>query len=62
MTPERAAAKGAAAVPLDELLSTSKVVRLHLVPTAPTRQLLNTERLALMHPDRLRVNTSRARH
>ncbi|MFM9902636.1 MAG: D-2-hydroxyacid dehydrogenase family protein [Polaromonas sp.] len=60
MTPERAAEKGATAVPLDELLGTSKVVSLHLVPTAPTRQLLNTDRLALMRPDSLLVNTSRS--
>ncbi len=60
MTPERAAEKGATSVPLDELLVTSKVVSLHLVPTAPTRQLLNTERLALMRPDSLLVNTSRS--
>ena len=60
MTPERAAEKGATSVPLDELLKTSKVVSLHLVPTAPTRQLLNTERLALMRPDSLLVNTSRS--
>ena len=60
MTPERAAEKGATAVPLDELLGTSKVVSLHLVPTAPTRQLLNAERLALMQPDSLLVNTSRS--
>ena len=60
MTPERAAEKGATAVPLDELLGTSKVVSLHLVPTASTRQLLNAERLALMRPDSLLVNTSRS--
>lgn len=60
MTPERAAEKGAMSVPLDELLGTSKVVSLHLVPTAPTRQLLNTDRLALMRPDSLLVNTSRS--
>lgn len=60
MTPERAAEKGATSVTLEELLTTSKVVSLHLVPTAPTRQLLNAERLALMRPDSLLVNTSRS--
>lgn len=60
MTPERAAEKGATAVTLDELLQTSKVVSLHLVPTAATRQLLNAERLALMRRDSLLVNTSRS--
>lgn len=60
MTPERAAEKGATAVALDELLATSKVVSLHLVPTPPTRHLLNADKLALMRPDSLLVNTSRS--
>ena len=60
MTPERAAQHGATAVSLEELLGTSKVVSLHLVPTPATRQLLNAERLALMRPDSLLVNTSRS--
>ena len=36
------------------------MVSLHLVPTPATRQLLNSERLALMRPDSLLVNTSRS--
>ncbi len=60
MTAERAAAKGALAVPLDELLATSKVVSLHLVPSTETRHLLNAQRLAAMRADALLVNTSRA--
>ena len=60
MTPERAAEHGAAAVSLDELLGRSQVVSLHLVATPDTRQLLNAERLALMRPDSLLVNTSRS--
>lgn len=60
LTDERAAAHGARRVALDELLSTSQVVSLHLVPSAATRHLLNAERLALMRPDALLVNTSRA--
>ena len=60
MTPERAALQGATAVTLENLLSNAKVVSLHLVPTPSTRHLLNAERLALMRPDSLLVNTSRS--
>jgi phosphoglycerate dehydrogenase-like enzyme len=60
MTPERAREHGATAVPLDELLITSCVVSLHLVPAEGTRKLLNAQRLALMRPDSVLVNTSRA--
>lgn len=60
MTPERAAQHGATAVSLEDLLASAKVVSLHLVPTPATRHLLNAERLALMRPDSLLVNTSRS--
>jgi len=60
MTPQRAAEKGATAVTLEDLLSSSKVVSLHLVPTDQTRGLLNTERLARMREDAIVVNTSRS--
>ena len=60
LTAERAQAKGATAVPLDELLATSKVVSLHLVPSAATRHLINAERLASMRADAVLVNTARA--
>lgn len=60
MTPERAEAQGAESVPLETLLAESQVVSLHLVPTAETRHLLNAQRLALMQPGSLLVNTSRA--
>jgi phosphoglycerate dehydrogenase-like enzyme len=60
MTPERAAEGGATSVSLDELLSTSKVVSLHLVPSEGTRKLLNSERLALMRQDSILVNTARS--
>ena len=60
MTRERAVAGGAKAVTLGELLSTSKVVTLHLVPAEATRKLINAERLALMRPDSILVNTARS--
>jgi phosphoglycerate dehydrogenase-like enzyme len=60
MTPERAAAAGATAVALDELLATSKVVSLHLVPAEATRKLINAQRLASMRPDSILVNTARS--
>ena len=60
MTPERAAAGGATAVPLEELLATSKVVSLHLVPAEATRKLINAARLASMRPDSILVNTARS--
>jgi len=60
MTPERAAQGGAQSVTLEELLATSKVVSLHLVPSEATRKLLNAERLATMRPDSILVNTARS--
>jgi phosphoglycerate dehydrogenase-like enzyme len=60
MTPQRAAEGGATAVTLEELLATSKVVSLHLVPANGTRKLLNAQRLATMRPDSILVNTARA--
>jgi phosphoglycerate dehydrogenase-like enzyme len=60
MTPERAAEGGAKSVTLEELLKTSKVVTLHLVPSEETRKLLNAERLAMMRPDAILANTARS--
>ena len=60
MTDDRAAEGGAKSVTLEELLSTSKVVTLHLVPSDATRKLLNAERLALMRPDSILANTARS--
>lgn len=60
MTPDRASAHGVIAVGLEELLRSADIVSLHLVPSPATRHLLNAERLALMKPDSLLVNTSRA--
>lgn len=60
MTAERAAEGGARFVTLEELLATSKVVSLHLVPTDATRKLVNAERMATMRPDSILVNTARS--
>jgi phosphoglycerate dehydrogenase-like enzyme len=60
MTAERAAEGGAKAVGLEELLQTSKVVSLHLVPAQATRHLLNAQRLAMMRPDSILANTARS--
>ena len=60
MTPERAAAGGAKSVTLEELLATSKVVSLHLVPSPETRKLIDAARLATMRADAILVNSSRS--
>jgi phosphoglycerate dehydrogenase-like enzyme len=60
MTPERAAVENTKAVSLEELLSTSKVVSIHLVAGPSTKGLINADRLALMRPDSILVNTARA--
>ena len=60
MTPERASEGGARSLALDELLATSRVVSLHLVPSPETRKLLDAKRLASMREDAILVNTARA--
>lgn len=60
MTAERARECGCESVPLDELLSGSAVVSLHIVPGESTRRLLDRERLALMGVGSILVNTARA--
>lgn len=45
--------------PLDELLSKSDYVSLHVNLTAETRGLINTQTLALMKPTAILINTSR---
>lgn len=45
--------------PLDELLSASDVVSLHLASSAEVHHLLDRRRLALMKPESLLVNTAR---
>ena len=59
LTDERAAAAGARAVPLDDLLAAAHVVSIHLVLGDSTRGLLSDRELGLMRPDALLVNTSR---
>ena len=60
MTPERAALENAKSVSLDELLNTSKVVTMHLVAGPGTKGIISADQLALMRPDSILVNTSRA--
>ena len=60
MTPERPALENAKSVSLDELLSTSKVVTMHLVAGPGTKGIISADQLALMRPDSILVNTSRA--
>lgn len=60
LTPDRAAAAGARAVDLDTLLGESDVVTVHLVLAEATRHLIGRRELALMRPDAVLVNTSRA--
>jgi phosphoglycerate dehydrogenase-like enzyme len=60
MTPERAAAENATSVSMDELLSTSKVVSLHLVAGPGSKGIIGADQLALMRPDSILVNTSRS--
>jgi phosphoglycerate dehydrogenase-like enzyme len=55
----RIAEAGAVAVPLDELLSRSDVVTLHVGLDETTRNLLDARRLALLKPDAVLVNTAR---
>ncbi len=60
LTPERAAAVGAVGQDLDTLLAESDVITVHLRLTPTSRGILTREKLALMKPDALFVNTARA--
>ncbi len=60
MTAERAQAMGAQSVTLDELLQTSDMVSLHIVAGPTTKGIINAEKLALMKPSALLINTSRS--
>jgi phosphoglycerate dehydrogenase-like enzyme len=59
LTPERAAAAGAAYTQKDELLRQADVVSLHLVLAPSTRGIIGARDLALMRPGSLLINTSR---
>ncbi|KAM0755578.1 D-isomer-specific 2-hydroxyacid dehydrogenase NAD-binding subunit [Meredithblackwellia eburnea MCA 4105] len=60
LTKERAEVAGVELAPsLDNLLSTSDVVSLHLVSSASTKGILGARELALLKPTAILVNTSR---
>jgi phosphoglycerate dehydrogenase-like enzyme len=60
LTAERAEAVGAQSQDLDALLAESDVVTVHMRLTPTSRGTLNRERLALLKPSALFVNTARA--
>lgn len=60
MTAERATEHGVEAVSLEELLSSSDIVSIHLVLGDTTRHTLNANNLSLLKKDAVLVNTSRA--
>ena len=60
MTPERAAANGAASISFDELVSTSHVITTHLVLSPTTKNLFGAAQFAAMRNGAIFVNTSRA--
>jgi len=59
LTPERAAAGGAAHVGREELFRTSDVLTIHLVLSASTRGLVGAEELAMLKSGAVLINTSR---
>src|SRR5207237_7957338 len=58
-TPADCAAAGAQAVGLDELLTRSDVVTLHVPLTSRTRHMIGARELALMKANAVLVNTAR---
>lgn len=59
LTPERAAKAGVTAMDLDALMSAADVVSIHLQLSPMSRGLITRERLALLKPSALLVNTAR---
>src|SRR3989449_4886237 len=59
LSPERAAELQVKLLPLDQLLRQADVVTLHVAYTEQTHHLINAERLALMKPTAVLVNTAR---
>jgi phosphoglycerate dehydrogenase-like enzyme len=60
LTPERAAQDGVRAVGCDALFTEADVLSLHLVLGDSTAGLVSAQRLAMMKPDALLINTARA--
>lgn len=60
LTPERAAQEGVRAVGCDALFTEADVLSLHLVLGDSTAGLVSAQRLAMMKPDALLINTARA--
>jgi phosphoglycerate dehydrogenase-like enzyme len=60
LTADRAAVVGAHAVPLNELLSRSDVVTLHLVLSETTRRVIGAAEITLMKRSAFLVNTARS--
>ncbi|MFI5265961.1 MAG: D-2-hydroxyacid dehydrogenase family protein [Chloroflexota bacterium] len=59
ITPERAEARGAEAVSLEDLLRRSDVVSIHVPLTPESRGLIGEAQLAIMKPSAYLINTSR---
>src|SRR3954463_12668269 len=59
LTPEKAAAAGAVAVPKEQLLAEADVVTLHLILSDRSRGIIGAGDLARMKPSSFIVNTSR---
>jgi D-3-phosphoglycerate dehydrogenase len=59
LPPDRAAELEVKLLPLDELLRQADVVTLHVAHTEQTHHLINAERLRLMKPTAVLVNTAR---